>query len=122
MPFGLTCHLDVACSGHTPCSQSQGIDADFVGGIMYTMGAYFLEVFPQSIPGDGWTGSVRFSRRGDYRQPADVPTVTMQSHIVRPTMRATEAAILVWAREFVTSSDEVLESSLRIVKNERANR
>jgi hypothetical protein len=88
---------------------------------MYTMGAYFLEVMPQSIPNDGWTGDVRFSRRGDYRRPANVPTVTLQTHIFRPTKQATEAAILVWAREFVASSGEVLESSLRIANEDQVN-
>jgi hypothetical protein len=30
---------------------------------MYSLGAYFLEIFPESIPGDGWTGVARFSRQ-----------------------------------------------------------
>ena len=84
---------------------------------MYSMGAYFLEIFPESVPGDGWTGEARFSHRSDYRRHADVPKVTFQSHIVMPTMASAESAIADWARVFVYTSADVLESSLRLAES-----
>lgn len=86
----------------------------FMETIMYSLGAYFLEIFPESIPGDGWTGVARFSRQSDYKRHAEVTTVTFHSHIFQPTRRMAEGAIAAWAREFVTSSSDVLESSLRL--------
>ncbi|SAL84590.1 hypothetical protein AWB74_06993 [Caballeronia arvi] len=83
---------------------------------MYSMGTYFLEVFPEPIPGDGWTGDARFSRRNDYRRHADVTKVTFHSHIVRPTMAAAESAITAWARDFIDKSGDVLEASLRLAE------
>ncbi|MDR5815127.1 MULTISPECIES: hypothetical protein [unclassified Caballeronia] len=81
---------------------------------MYSLGAYFLEIFPESIPGDGWTGAARFSRRSDYKLHAVVTTVTFPSHIFKPSRRQAEGAIADWARDFVKSSGDVLESSLRL--------
>jgi hypothetical protein len=83
---------------------------------MYSMGIYFLEVFPEPIPGDGWTGDARFSRRGDYRRHAYVTKVTFHSHVVRPTKSAVESAIADWARDFVDKSPDVLEASLRLAE------
>jgi hypothetical protein len=83
---------------------------------MYSMGVYFLEVFPEPIPGDGWTGDARFSRRNDYRRHGDVIKVTFRSNIVRPTMAAAESAITDWARDFIEQSADVLEASLRLAE------
>jgi hypothetical protein len=79
---------------------------------MYAMGAYFLEVFPNSIPGGGWTAEARFSRRDDYRRHSHVPVATFPSPIVMPTRGSAETAAVAWAREFVASSGDVVESSL----------
>jgi hypothetical protein len=84
---------------------------------MYSMGAYFLEIFPEAIPGDGWTGVACFSRRSDYKRHAEVPKVAFPTHIIMPTMALTEVAITDWAREFVATSGEVLESSLRLAES-----
>jgi hypothetical protein len=86
------------------------------GTFMYAMGIYFLEIFPEPIPGDGWTGDARFSRRSDYRRHAEVTKVTFHSHIVRPTMAAAEIAIADWARTFIETSADVLEASLRLAE------
>lgn len=82
----------------------------FTETTMYSLGAYFLEIFPESIPGDGWTGVARLSRRSDYKRHAGVTTVTFHSHIFQPTRHRAEGAVAAWAREFVTSSSDVLES------------
>ena len=81
---------------------------------MYSMGTYFLEIISDPIPGDGWTAEARFSRQADYRKHADVPKVTYPTHIVQPTKGAVERAAAEWAREFVLTSTDVLESSLRL--------
>ncbi|WP_053572247.1 hypothetical protein [Caballeronia cordobensis] len=60
---------------------------------MYAMGNYFIEILPGPLPGDGWTGSARFSRRNDYRRHASVTKVTLPSHILMPTMAAAESAL-----------------------------
>ena len=81
---------------------------------MYSMGAYFVEVIPQSIPGDGWTGEAQFSRQSDYRRHADVPKVSYPSHVVQPTRAMAERAVTQWARDFVNANGEVIEASLRL--------
>lgn len=82
---------------------------------MYSMGPYFLEIVPESIPGYGWTGQARFSRRSDYRKHLDdVRKVTFPTHIVKATRTSAESAIVTWARDLVASSADVLEASLRI--------
>jgi hypothetical protein len=89
---------------------------------MYSMGAYFLEITPEPIPGDGWTGQARFSRRSDYRRSGEVLKVAFASHIVRPTMTAAESAIVTWARHFISNSSDVLESSLQMAEADRETR
>ncbi|SAK99559.1 hypothetical protein AWB78_05800 [Caballeronia calidae] len=81
---------------------------------MYSMGIYFLEILLEPIPGDGWTGAARFSRRDDYKRHADVPKAVFPSHIVRPTKGSAEAAIADWARGLVETSADVVEASLRL--------
>ena len=88
---------------------------------MYSMGAYFVEVIPQSIPGDGWTADAQFSRQIDYRKHAEVPKVSYPSRIVELTKASAERAVMEWAREFVSASGEVIESSLRLKEEEGAN-
>jgi hypothetical protein len=48
------------------------------------------------------------------KRHAAVTTVTFPSHIFQPTRSLAENAIADWAREFVESSGDVLESSLRL--------
>lgn len=83
---------------------------------MYSMGAYFLEIVPQPIPNHGWTGDAWFSRRSDYRKHADVPKVSFASHVAPPSAASAEAEIAAWARDFVATSSEVVESSLRLAE------
>lgn len=85
---------------------------------MYSMGAYFVEVIPESIPGDGWTGDAQFSRQSDYRRHADVLKVSYPSHVVEPTRAMAERAVTEWARDFVISNGEVIEASLRLREEE----
>ncbi|SAL71389.1 hypothetical protein AWB70_07369 [Caballeronia cordobensis] len=84
---------------------------------MYAVGNYFIEILPEPLPGEGWTGSARFSRRSDYRRHASVTKVTLPSHILMPTMAAAESAIVSWARELVEHSGEVLEVSLQLAED-----
>ncbi len=85
---------------------------------MYSIGTYFVEVLSESIPGDGWTANARFSRKLDYRQHAEVKTVTYPTHIVGPNKAQVERDVAAWARGFVASSGEVVESSLRLVEDD----
>ncbi|SAK96613.1 hypothetical protein AWB79_07355 [Caballeronia hypogeia] len=81
---------------------------------MYSMGAYFVEIIPQSVTGKGWTADARFSRQADYRKHAEVLKISYPSQLIEPTRALAERAVLQWAREFVKTSSEVIESSLRI--------
>ncbi len=81
---------------------------------MYSIGAYFMEVVIESIPGDGWTADAVFSRRADYKAHARVPKVRYPAHVVQSTKGQAEGATVKWARGFVSGSSDVIESSLRM--------
>jgi hypothetical protein len=87
---------------------------------MYSMDAYFLEILPAPVPGDGWTADARFSRQSDYRKHNEVPKVTYPTHIFQPTKPSVERAVADWARQFISDSREVIESSLRLQEESHA--
>ncbi|WP_250442130.1 hypothetical protein [Caballeronia sp. AZ1_KS37] len=81
---------------------------------MYSMSGFFVEIIPEHVPDDGWTAIAQFSRQRDYRKHDEVPKATFPTNLAYGTRSAAERAATQWAREFVTSSSEVLESSLRL--------
>jgi hypothetical protein len=81
---------------------------------MYAIEGFFVEVFPEHIPGDGWTSDARFSLQSDYKRHDYVPTVTWPSHIDAPTKGAVERATVLWVRQFLRCSSDVMLSCIRI--------
>ncbi len=62
---------------------------------MYSMGAYFLEVVVDYIPGDGWTADAVFSRRADYRAHGAVHKVRYPADVVGPSRATVERATVI---------------------------
>lgn len=74
---------------------------------------YFVEILIERVP-DGWTAVARFSRQADWRKSVRVPRAVFRTRTVRPTKSAAERAAVVWAEHFISSSFELLETSLMV--------
>ncbi|MEM5296230.1 hypothetical protein VSR82_18080 [Burkholderia sp. JPY481] len=79
--------------------------------MMYSIKPFFVEIFPERV--DGWTAEARFSRQGDYAKPIKVPKVRFFLRAVKPTKAMAEGDAIEWARRYIASSAEVLETSLK---------
>lgn len=84
---------------------------------MYSMPPFFVEISPEHTAGDGWTAVAHFSRSSDYKRHAELPKVSLQTHMAEASRGAAERAATQWARAFVCSSSAVLESALRLAED-----
>jgi len=61
---------------------------------MYLVGDYFVECLMSHIPGDGWTGIARITRRDDWSKLAEVPNALFVGLPDCPTKREAEQAAI----------------------------
>ncbi|WP_277185359.1 hypothetical protein [Caballeronia sp. BR00000012568055] len=87
---------------------------------MYSLKPFFVEIFPERV--DGWIAEALFSRQCDYSKPIKVPKVTFRLGTVQPTKASAERDAIEWARRFIASSTDVLESSLKLEETRQSTR
>lgn len=79
---------------------------------MYSMKPYFVEIQLEHRVGDGWTAIAQFSRQLDYAKHDTVKKSRFPTHVEAATKGRAESAAVQWARAFVASSPDIVESSL----------